>query len=147
MTASDIEAIVGGYHGDAFRILGPHTIQKRHGQPHWEVRAFLPHAQYAEVLINGRAWPMVRRHKEGFYVAQIEGEQQTYLLRAKLFDGGAVEFDDPYRFPPLLSSFELHLHAEGTHFETYNMLGAHLVEVEHYSYRRTLEKCIRRLGN
>ncbi|PYT31691.1 MAG: 1,4-alpha-glucan branching enzyme [Acidobacteria bacterium] len=130
MTASDIEAIVGGYHGDAFRILGPHTIQKRHGRPHWEVRAFLPHAQCAEVLIDGRAWPMVRRHKEGFYVAQIEGEQQSYRLRAKLFDGGAVEFDDPYHFPPLLSSFELHLHSEGTHFEAYNMLGAHLVEVE-----------------
>jgi len=130
MTASDIEAIVGGYHGDAFRILGPHTIQKRHGQPHWEVRAFLPHAQCAEVLIDGRAWPMVRRHKEGFYVAQIEGEQQSYRLRAKLFDGASVEFDDPYRFPPLLSSFELHLHSEGTHFEAYNMLGAHLVEVE-----------------
>src|SRR6266480_995407 len=130
MTASDIEAIVGGYHGDAFRILGPHTILKRHGRPHWEVRAFLPHAQCAEVLIDGRAWPMVRRHKEGFYVAQIEGEQQSYRLRAKLFDGGAVEFDDPYHFPPLLSSFELHLHSEGTHFEAYNMLGAHLVEVE-----------------
>jgi 1,4-alpha-glucan branching enzyme len=130
MTASDIEAIVGGYHGDAFRILGPHTIQKRQGQPRWEVRAFLPQAQCAEVLIDGRAWPMIRRHKEGFYLAQLEGEQQSYRLRVKLFDGAAVEFDDPYRFPPLLSSFELHLHAEGTHFEAYNMLGAHLVEVE-----------------
>src|SRR3989442_7236389 len=80
--------------------------------------------------MDGRACPMVRRNKEGFYVAQIEGEQQSYRLRAKLFDGASVEFDDPYRFPPLLSSFELHLHSEGTHFKPSTSLGAHLVELE-----------------
>ncbi len=41
-----------------------------------------------------------------------------------------IEIDDPYRFPPLLSDFDLHLHGEGTHYETYNMLGSHLVESE-----------------
>ena len=29
MTAEEIEAIVGGYHGDAFRILGPHAVRKK----------------------------------------------------------------------------------------------------------------------
>ena len=52
MTAEEIEAIVGGYHGDAFRILGPHSVRKKHGQPRWEVRAFLPQAESAEVLLR-----------------------------------------------------------------------------------------------
>jgi 1,4-alpha-glucan branching enzyme len=41
-----------------------------------------------------------------------------------------VEIDDPYRFPPLLTDFDLHLHAEGTNYETYHSLGAHLTESE-----------------
>jgi hypothetical protein len=33
MTGEEIEAIVGGYHGDAFRILGPHAVRRKHAQP------------------------------------------------------------------------------------------------------------------
>src|SRR5579871_1145762 len=130
MIAADIEAIVGGYHGDAFRVLGPHIVQKRDAAPKWEVRAFLPQATAAEVLIGENAFSMTRRHKEGFYVALLEGEQQPYRFRLKLYDGQSVELEDPYRFRPLLSSFQLHLHAEGTNYESYDMLGAHLTEVE-----------------
>ena len=50
MTVEEIEAIVGGYHGDSFRILGPHAVRKKSGQPRWEVRAFLPQAESAEVV-------------------------------------------------------------------------------------------------
>ena len=131
MTVADIEAVVGGYHGDAFRVLGPHSVQKKgEAHPLWEVRAFLPHAESAEVVIGPSAFPMLKRHKEGFYVARLESEQQPYRIRVRLQGGGSQEVDDPYRFPPLLSSFDLHLHGEGTNFESYNMLGAHLVEVE-----------------
>jgi 1,4-alpha-glucan branching enzyme len=130
MTAADIEAIIGGYHGDAFRILGPHAVKKQDGLSRWEVRAFLPQAASAEVVMGRSACPMVRRHREGFYLVQLDGEPQPYRLRTRLNDGRTEEFDDPYCFPPLLSSFELHLHAEGTNYESYTMLGAHLVEVE-----------------
>jgi hypothetical protein len=47
MTVEEIEAIAGGYHGDAFRILGPHSVRKNGGQARWEVRAFLPQAESA----------------------------------------------------------------------------------------------------
>src|ERR1700690_2262333 len=130
MTVADIEAIVGGYHGDAFRVLGPHIVQKRDAQPRWEVRAFLPQATAAEVVIGGATFPMAKRHKEGLYVALLDGEHQPYRIRVKLYDGESVELEDPYRFPPLLSSFQLHLHAEGTNYESYDMLGAHLIEIE-----------------
>jgi len=130
MTVADIEAIVGGYHGDAFRVLGPHAVEKHDAQPHWEVRAFLPQAMAAEVVIGGATFPMTKRHKEGFYVALLDGEHQPYRIRTRMYDGQSVEMEDPYRFPPLLSSFQLHLHAEGTNYESYAMLGAHLVEIE-----------------
>jgi hypothetical protein len=47
-----------------------------------------------------------------------------------LWNGEVVSIEDPYRFPPLLTDFELYLHGEGTHYETYNSMGAHLVTCE-----------------
>jgi 1,4-alpha-glucan branching enzyme len=130
MTRKEIEAIVEGYHGDPFRVLGPHPVRGGAGPSGWLVRAFLPQALEVEVVLDGRAVPMTKKHPAGFYVAGLDGEPQPYRLRARLWDGGTIEFEDPYRFPPLLSEFELHLHAEGTLQESYNSLGAHLVECE-----------------
>jgi 1,4-alpha-glucan branching enzyme len=128
LTREEIEAIVGGYHGDAFRVLGPHV--KDHKSESWEVRAFLPQAEEAEVLVGAAMFRMKKKHPTGFYVASIEGEPRPYRIRAKLWGREAVEFEDPYRFPPLLSDFDIHLYTEGTHHESYRSLGAHLVEVD-----------------
>ena len=107
MTVADIEAIAGGYHTDPFRILGPHkTAPGSEGV--WEVRAFLPHAAQASVVVNGDAIAMTGKHAQGFFVAALPGEPGGYRLRATLWSGGETEFDDPYRFPPLASSFDLH---------------------------------------
>jgi 1,4-alpha-glucan branching enzyme len=129
MTRDEIEAIVGGYHGDPFRILGPHAGARRRA-PGWEVRAFQPQAAEACVLLEGRAVAMKKLHPYGFFLAALEGEPRPYRLRFKWHSGETAEREDPYRFPLLLSDFDLHLHAEGTLYEAYHTLGAHLVEVE-----------------
>src|SRR5215831_11961369 len=115
MTAEEIEAIVGGYHGDAFRILGPHAVRKKGTQSRCEVRAFLPQAESAAVVVSdagfdGQVCPMSKRHAQGFYCALMNGDPQTYRLRARLWDGREVELDDPYRFGPQLSDTDLYLH-------------------------------------
>ncbi len=130
MHNSAIEAIVGGYYADPFGILGPHPASGPDGTPGWEVRAFLPQAAAAEVVTGGGSLPMRRQHEAGLCVAALDGELRPYRLRLRLWNGEAIEIEDPYRFPPLLTGFELHLHAEGTHYESYNMLGAHLVECD-----------------
>src|SRR5579885_654273 len=126
MTVEEIEAIVGGYHGDAFRILGPHSIRKKGGQPRWEVRAFLPQAESAAVVTAGQCTPMQKRHAQGFFCAVLPGEPAGYHIRAKLWDGQEVEIDDPYRYGPQLSDTDLYLHTEGTLYEAWRTLGAHL---------------------
>jgi 1,4-alpha-glucan branching enzyme len=128
-THEEIEAIVGGYHGDPFRILGPHATASGRTRS-WEVRAFLPQAESVQVLAGGAAVPMNRRHWQGFFTAPLKGSPGPYLLRLKLWDGGELELEDPYRFPPLLTDFDLHLHAEGTNYESYRSLGAHRVHCE-----------------
>ena len=81
MTASDIEAIVQGRHGDAFRILGPHALRPKRGAARWEVCAFVPHAATVSVVIDGQATPMGRRHTDGLFVTTLEGKPVPYRLR------------------------------------------------------------------
>jgi 1,4-alpha-glucan branching enzyme len=124
MNAAEIESIVGGYHGDAFRILGPHVIDGKK----WEVRAFLPQAESAEAVVDGTVVSMKKLHPQGFFCVRLSGGIAPYKLRAKLWDGGTVEIDDPYRYGPQITDTDLYLHTEGTLQESYRSLGAHLTE-------------------
>ena len=125
MNQHEAEAIVGGYHGDPFSILGPHAEGKT-----WEVRAYLPQATHASVVIQGISHAMEKAHPQGFFVAALDRTPGAYRLRLKLWSDEEIEIEDPYRFPPLLSSFDLHLHGEGTFYESFETMGAHLVTCE-----------------
>ena len=127
MTAEEIEAIAGGYHGDAFRVLGPHARNRKPpSKPVWQVRAFLPQAESAAVLRNGAAVPMEKLHPDGFFCAQLPGSPGDYRLRLRLWDGREIEIDDPYRYGPQISDSDLYLHTEGTLYEAWRTLGAHV---------------------
>jgi 1,4-alpha-glucan branching enzyme len=130
MSGEEIDAIVGGYHGDPFRVLGPHAVRKKMGQARWEVRAFLPQAESAELAAGDEVVPMEKKHAQGFFCANLPGEPRNYRIRARLWDERTVEIDDPYRFGPLISDTDLYLHTEGTLYEAYRALGAHLTTVE-----------------
>jgi 1,4-alpha-glucan branching enzyme len=125
MTAQDMEAIVNGSHGDPFSVLGPHQTDDG-----WEVRAFLPQAMDAAVLVDGAEHPMRKVRAEGFFIATLAANPGRYKLRLTLWNGSQTEADDPYRFAPLVSEFDLHLHSEGTQYESYRTMGAHLVECD-----------------
>lgn len=129
MTNRDVEAIVGGYHGDPFWVLGPHLVNGAESKDGgFEVRAFLPQAESSELLTAGGAVAMKKVHPTGFFVAATGADPGAYRYRLKLWSGATEEIEDAYRFPPMLSDFALHLHFEGTNYESYTTLGAHLVE-------------------
>ncbi|HEX3685431.1 MAG TPA: 1,4-alpha-glucan branching protein GlgB [Bryobacteraceae bacterium] len=129
MTEQELEAIAGGYHGDAFAVLGPHALGGN-GKKEWEVRAFLPQAKQAELLIDGEAVPMERGHPAGIFTARLTSEPSHYRLRLTDYEDRVSEQEDAYRFPTLISDFDLHLHSEGTNYEGYNSFGAHPLTVE-----------------
>ena len=129
MTVQEMEAITGGYHGDPFALLGPHMVE-RDSKKEWEVRAFLPHAADVAVQLGSATIPMERAHPGGVFTAAMESEPGAYKLRVTDRQGTVSEIEDPYRFPPVLSDFDLHLHSEGTNYEGYHSFGAHLVTVD-----------------
>ncbi|MBL8212705.1 MAG: 1,4-alpha-glucan branching protein GlgB [Bryobacterales bacterium] len=120
-----MEAIVRGRHHDVFRILGPHETATG-----WQVRTFHPHASAIAVQLDGKSIPMTRAHADGFFCVDLEGGRRPYKLRITYPYDVAHEVEDPYRFPPLLSDFEIYLHGEGTHFESWRTMGAHAVRCE-----------------
>ena len=68
---------------------------------------------------------MERAHTAGLFSARMASEPQEYKLRVTDHQGHIVETEDAYRFPALLTEFDLHLHSEGTNYEGYNSFGAH----------------------
>jgi len=125
METAEIEAIVEGRHRDAFGVLGPHQTGEL-----CEIRAWLPHASQAFCLTSNEATPMERVHPAGFFVATFNHRPASYRIRIQLDSGESLDFEDPYRFPPLLTSFELYLHGEGTNYESYRTLGAQVALCE-----------------
>ena len=121
MTARELEAITGGYHGDPFSILGPHPL--RSGS--WEIRAFLPQASSVGVITQDGAVPMERIHPEGLFAAQVGLRPEAYKFEIETADGVTTLIDDPYRFAEIFTEFDLHLHSEGTLYEAWNSFGAH----------------------
>jgi 1,4-alpha-glucan branching enzyme len=132
---TDAQLLLRAEHGDPFAYLGPHQIE-RDGSRRYAVRVAQPHADAVTVLIAGREIPADRIEPDGVFEALLPPEisqrpsPRDYRLRVRWNNGNTSELIDPYAFPPLLSDFDLHLIAEGTHYQLYETLGAHVREVE-----------------
>src|SRR5215470_4533555 len=121
-----IRALAEGEHCDPFAVLGPHRVQTPRG-PAVAVRAMVPGAASVRVLPAGAApAPMERLHAAGLFETVLPEGREPLAYRLEVTrDGHATEIDDPYRFPSLLSDFDRHLLAEGTHYRAHEKLGAH----------------------
>jgi 1,4-alpha-glucan branching enzyme len=113
-------AVIEGRHSDPFHYLGPHV---ENGSS--VVRVFLPDAEGVSVIDEqGRESDLQRIHDAGLFEGRLRNGSRHYRLRAR-YGERQVEIEDPYRFPPILSDFDLYLLGEGTHMQLYEKLGAH----------------------
>ena len=140
LTPEEVNLIVHANHWNPFEVLGIHplsTSEDPSGKQHIAIRAFLPEAQDAWVLdLNREGEPaavaMTRVHPDGLFEAILKAESVSFRYRFRVanHEGHSWEFEDPYRFPPILGDLDLHLMGEGTHYRNYKKLGAHLRENE-----------------
>jgi 1,4-alpha-glucan branching enzyme len=113
-------AVIEGRHSDPFRYLGPHL---EGDMP--VVRVFLPDAEGVAIVDDqGHERGLERIHDAGLFEGQWPNGSRRYRLRAR-YGERQVEIEDAYRFPPILSDFDLYLLGEGTHLSLYDKLGAH----------------------
>ncbi len=127
-----MDHLAHGNHWDSFGVLGSHEVTLG-GRPGRAIRAFLPEAREAWVVLLAGGGPVVRMpmrrvHPEGIFefVAAGQADPFPYRLAVENHEGHSWEFVDPYMFGPVLTDFDLHLLGEGTHYKSYEKLGAHV---------------------
>ena len=124
LIAPDVaKAILEGTHGDPFAVLGLHQRGKL-----WVVTAFVPGAETVTVLAADAVAAAPVANAPGLFTAVLPG-RVDYRLRAT---NGATawEFDDPFRFGPVLGEMDEYLLGEGTLKRLWQVLGAHPMQHE-----------------
>ena len=131
---SNVDLVISGDHSDPFAFLGMHEAEAGEARP-IVVRAFIPGAEQVWVIEANQPdnqHPMQKVRDEGFFELTFQDRRQRFPYRLKAANrfGDTWEFHDPYSFLPLLSDYDLHLMAEGTHYRNYEKLGSHVRVVD-----------------
>jgi 1,4-alpha-glucan branching enzyme len=131
----DADLLVDARHWDPFSVLGPHLVEEN-GGAFVSVRAIQPRAREAHVLRNEggavRRAAMTRVHPDGLFEAQFPRDKEIFPYRLEFADreGYRWEQHDPYAFGMVLSDFDVHLLAEGSHLDQYEKLGSHVATID-----------------
>jgi 1,4-alpha-glucan branching enzyme len=132
----DLNLLIHANHWDPFSVLGLHELGQNGAQA-LAFRAFLPDARSAWLVDLSRGEPgtrvpLERTHPDGLFEHVFEGRTKRfpYRIAVENHEGHGWEFVDPYQFGPVLTDFDLHLLAEGTHYRNFERLGAHIITHE-----------------
>ncbi|MGE5247920.1 MAG: 1,4-alpha-glucan branching protein GlgB [Verrucomicrobiota bacterium] len=126
----DVDLLVGARHWDPFSVLGPHLVSGK-AEPFVSIRVIQPRAQAVHVLRDDggavRRTAMARVHPDGVFEAQFAGESRIFPYQLELVDSGGYRWEqhDPYAFGLVLSDYDIHLLAEGSHLQQYARMGSH----------------------
>jgi len=129
--------LIEGRDENPFDLLGPHVVEDM-GRQALAVRAFLPQSAQAWVVDPAQGpsvpQPMRRIHPAGLFEAicplPADGADNKYLLQTADESGNRATMHDPYSFPTVLTEYDLYLLNEGTHWHSYDRLGAQLRTID-----------------
>jgi 1,4-alpha-glucan branching enzyme len=120
--------IITATHHDPFEVLGRHPLGAAStNDADTLVRVYLPGARSASLVINEQLHPLVRIEGTDFFEWVGAGESLPAHYQVQWIDRHNLmhtEFD-PYCFAPQLGDMDMHLFAEGQHWNVYQHLGAH----------------------
>jgi len=95
------------------------------------IRTFQPHAEKISVVAGDQTIEMERVHPHGVFEAEFEHVPDQYQLSVQ--ERGQVPElqEDPYADPyhVKIADTDLYLFGEGTHYRTYDYMGAHVQEL------------------
>ena len=134
LSRTEIDLIVGARLWDPFSILGPHVVVKA-GKVFVSIRVIQPRAREVRVLRDSpegeRSEEMTRVHADGVFEAQFPQDPKIFPYRLEFVahDGYRWVQHDPYAFGLILSEFDIHLLAEGSHLDQYEKLGSHVTAI------------------
>ncbi|WP_113671322.1 1,4-alpha-glucan branching protein GlgB [Vallitalea guaymasensis] len=122
----ELNVLINSNHRDPHHILGIHEYKNK-----YFVNVFLPYTKevYLVDKNSSKKIKMEKVHEAGFYTILINKiiDYKFYVINE---EGYKWEIEDPYRFQSQISDVDLYLFGKGTHYEIYNKLGAHVLEID-----------------
>jgi len=122
----DLSRIINAKHHNPFNVLG-------FDYQHQLIRVFLPHAESANLIDSNNEKTALNRLPDSDFF-EWQGDIDTLGAHYQLSwtdQSGYEHIDyDPYTFAPQLTDFDIHLFTEGKLLQCYNVLGAHVTEVD-----------------
>jgi 1,4-alpha-glucan branching enzyme len=125
----ELDRLIESAQHDPFQVLGWQVI---HREPLTVViRTFQPRAEAVWLMLGSERLQMYRMRDAGLFEIVLPdcGVPEEYCFEVVYPDQSARIIQDPYRFPPLLTEFDRYLFNNGTHYELYDKMGAHLLEI------------------
>jgi len=122
---ADARLIADGRHPNPYAVLGGHMREAG-----FVVCAFDPGAEEISALTGPSTETPLQAIEgvPGVFAGRLS-EKSDYRLRA-CATGHSWDYEDPFRFGPVLGSMDEHLISEGTHKRLWEVLGAHLITHE-----------------
>jgi 1,4-alpha-glucan branching enzyme len=126
----DFYPLIEARHSDPFKLLGLHMLQGS-----WFARVWRPDAAsvtLVDIHDSSRRFPLDKVHSDGFFESVLRGVEHpfAYDLEYTGHDGSKWQGRDPYSFGPVLGDMDIYLFNEGTHYDVYKKLGAHLMQID-----------------
>lgn len=118
-------AICEARHYDSFSVLGRHTYA---GQT--IIRVFAPNSESLTLKKTGAEFKRLGTSDMFEWRGSNTDLDMRYELERRDSFGQVHKYYDPYVFPPLIDDYDLHLFCNGKHLHIYNILGAHLFEID-----------------
>ncbi|VDN49082.1 1,4-alpha-glucan branching enzyme GlgB [Petrocella atlantisensis] len=123
----EMAEILGTEHRDPHHFLGMHQQDGI-----YYVNAYKPSAFRMEVLdlTNQKQIKMTSVNDSGIFTAVVGEQPISYKL--KIVEGSGYEWEtyDAYAFEPVIQELDMYLFGNGTHYEIYKKLGAHLITID-----------------
>ncbi len=127
MDWAEIEAITYSEEDHPKKLLGPHAVGSQ-----VLIQAFLPQARSAKVRV-GRSKNLIDMEladESGYYAVMVKHKMPiSYTFVIEDESGKEIEFADPYEFEGIISEDETKKFNAGIDYQAYNMLGAHITEI------------------
>ncbi len=145
ISKTEINKIINSEHHNPFEVLGSHKV-KIQEKTVVVIRTFQPGAKKVEIIEikktshrgkpcvrpSSKEYPMQGIDYNGLFEAVFRRRKKVFPYKLKItFNEKNVQVVyDPFSFKQILTDYDLHLFAEGNHYNIYDKLGAHIMTVD-----------------
>lgn len=109
----------------------PHSLLGRHEYGQGIIfAAYRPGAQKIQIVCADKEYDMESVGNSGFFALYCEdADISSYEYKVQYSENDIITYEDPYIYAPVLGDMDKYLFAEGTHYQIYKKLGAHIMTI------------------